>query len=996
MTDTYGCDDCNKSSLSLFLLRPSPVAKLSELAVVDSHVVASDTDLTAGLLPARLPTESRFALRLLRAGYVHVYIAKPAKGAKNWLTYRVTDQADIVPDVNALFAQPTAKVTCDRKKLHNAMGLKLLNIPNAHKITELWIAFSANLWNDTLRDKNKANSAVMQKIVLKGGSPNTFKPTVATLKTKVLECALNRRIIGSSAEHDFAFNHVASLVDDLVKNLKGAAAGHPQTVNLELAVVLRDPVGIATELNELRLRRYDFARKEMEKPENAHPLNSSNILMGLKKSAVDDGIRRAESNLAPIITEKAFKAHYEKTKSGASTKALWVRLEKEEQEASKSPVPLGRLWTEKALERKEVQTEIFRDNYWKKIASEYSEKARKEWLDGFDKKMKKLHFNALEKYELDWWEACKDSQFKDYFALHFDEKDPNDPKKKFSSGLTYTAEVKNALTPNPNTRGVVCTQYAEQLNQDISQPGSLMLRAMGANQAEVLAKMKETLSIPYHLHENRNDKLYNLAAGMVTLAADSTKPNALKIAMVRYSWLAPLLGDLLGGYTLTISKCLYASVTMVMLRLGHAGFNARGGRAILGAMNGVLLIQRTADLALGSIVSRNVLKYPMQISKRYPLGEALHLLGVRGGLTKAQIGRGAQQGFLDLVLLTDNYEMKRFGGDFDKALAQGGGSVVLTRAPVASLLRGAATPRTIRISAVQFEEAFIDRIQVRSTLAAVVQEGFKDANTVVRSLEGRLAIGVIIINIAGLVTAVKNYNDSNTSELIKSWVGLLDTSSSIVAGSVQLIEYGIKASVVGRLGAEAVNRTASIHLLRASSQFLGAFSGAVCAVGQGVKSIDAFNEGYPEIAALYFISGTAFGGTTVTGGAAGVLALAERQVAKQTASIMMQRLVLRYGAAGAGALTGATLTGWGLAFLGAAVLFEVFAIVLTPSKTQEFVQCTYFGHGKGKRMKFRDWKSEHEALEELFKPPKVVPPKVMTDEEIARHKEMEPTIWAAM
>ena len=56
----------------------------------------------------------------------------------------------------------------------------------------------------------------------------------------------------------------------------------PQTAGKELAVVLRDPIGVATELNALRLRRMDLAEQEIAKPENAHPLNSSNTPDGIE------------------------------------------------------------------------------------------------------------------------------------------------------------------------------------------------------------------------------------------------------------------------------------------------------------------------------------------------------------------------------------------------------------------------------------------------------------------------------------------------------------------------------------------------------------------------------------------------------------------------------------------------------------------------------------------------------------------------------------------
>ncbi len=282
------CEICNKSTLSLLLLRPSPLAKSKELKALGSDAVISTAADTQGLLQNKLPTESRFALRLLRAGYVHVYMETPPPGAKNWQVFRVTESADLIPQSTAWFSQTTSKDGKDActTKGHNDAGIKLLNIPQAHKVKEIWIAYSANLWNDTLRNKNKVNPKAMQKISLAGGSPNTFKPTAENLKSKVLECALDMLVVDSSKQHDFPFHSQAQSLNKLADNLKNAAACHPKTTDKELAVVLRDPVGITTELNALRLRRNDIAQraisKKLAESKNVHALNSSNTLMGLK------------------------------------------------------------------------------------------------------------------------------------------------------------------------------------------------------------------------------------------------------------------------------------------------------------------------------------------------------------------------------------------------------------------------------------------------------------------------------------------------------------------------------------------------------------------------------------------------------------------------------------------------------------------------------------------------------------------------------------------
>ena len=203
MTEFNGCDKCNRSSLSLLLLRPSPVSLDTQLGLAMDGVnkVKSDLTLMKGLLPTRKPTESRFVLRFLRPGFLHVYYKNPVATAPDWQVFRITNDADLIPESDALFAQKDVDFKCSDKQ-HNPTGMKLLNIPQAHKVEKIWIAFSANLWSDKLRAKNKENEAVMQPIMLGGASPNTFKPSAADLRLRVLECGIDRWTVSA---HEFPF-----------------------------------------------------------------------------------------------------------------------------------------------------------------------------------------------------------------------------------------------------------------------------------------------------------------------------------------------------------------------------------------------------------------------------------------------------------------------------------------------------------------------------------------------------------------------------------------------------------------------------------------------------------------------------------------------------------------------------------------------------------------------------------------------------------------------
>lgn len=82
---------------------------------------------------------------------------------------------------------------------------------------------------------------------------------------------------------------------------------------------------------------------------------------------------------------------------------------------------------------------------------------------------------------------------------------------------------------------------------------------------------------------------------------------------------------------------------------------------------------------------------------------------------------------------------------------------------------------------------------------------------------------------------------------------------------------------------------------------------------------------------------------------------------------------MRFGAQGAATLLGISVSGWGLLLLGAAVLFEVGAVVVTPTELQEWIKRSYFGNGpQDQKFAKGDWAAEFAALEKLFSAPPAV------------------------
>jgi len=222
---------------------------------------------------------------------------------------------------------------------------------------------------------------------------------------------------------------------------------------------------------------------------------------------------------------------------------VWEPLESNRDNTARYGLGMGRVTfpdhDERAVAWARQQTEAT----WATMTRYFNESARTDWLKKLASEMKAKHDEPLARFEADWWAARQDALFNDCFGLHFDETDPNKPLgEPLCTGLVYTREVAHATTPAPLTQSKVLKDYLAEMEKDASDPSAVMLRAMVANQAELLPKLQAVLAIEpglalKHLHEKRNDKLYDLGAGMLLGAHGASNPTAVP-AM---AWLGNLL-----------------------------------------------------------------------------------------------------------------------------------------------------------------------------------------------------------------------------------------------------------------------------------------------------------------------------------------------------------------------------------------------------------------------------------------------------------------------
>lgn len=991
------CEKCQKSGLSLLLLRPSPIAKSGPLVPPGTQQVQSDPGLLNGIVPKRAPTESRYVLRLLRAGYVHVHIPSPPPGMKPWLSYRVTEQGDLVAQSETLFKDPKGVVSCNTAG-HNASGLKLLHIPQVHKISgPIWIAFSANLWNDKLKAQNAANPKAMQKVdLLAGANPaqHSFKPDIAQLQGKVLECAVSQLRIDGHTEHDYAFNAMAGSgrVEQLASSLERAAARHPKTVGKELAVVLADPVGLATELNALRLRRDQLAKAELAKPENAWAMTSLQMLEGLRRSAVDDVSEKSWDAVSPLRTREAFAASKATLPQGSE----WIPLSAEDrkamvQAASSDNGFMSVLMSpyRRAFEQKHLGRVIYPDHEeraarwvheqtaesferWRKYIDEPAIDA---WWKQLESHMRSQHTEPLARMEADWWSAREDDLFNQYFAVHFDEHDPNRPLQPHCPGATYAQEWQRCATPQPLAQGPIQQRFLAELRKKPSDPTAIGWRALVANQFNLLAFLED------YITNQRQDKLHDLGSGLFVSLKDR-----LSETDFRYGWVAH------AGFavsSLSITQSWSAALAGAAKALPLV--------ADMQLVTSALMASQTIAMARDSAAKGTWLKTPVRVSVQLPVRQALALLRqrrdnaqavVRAAQGNAQamespavkaaqqelaqlpsnsaVKRAAGQRGDQLVTLTqlsDNHELARMGAD-TKTLLQSGAGPVAVGGKVAAALPW--TAGTLVVTESQFAQMLARQPRRIQQAADAMRELAILGKGGTLKLEGQIGLLGVWINGWGLVG---NFEKWRTSNSVLDLANTLDSLFGVVAGTAQVAEAALSASITNRLGAQAVQSALPMLGLKAVISGAGAASGFAVVVGQFIKAEQATARGDSGVASMYRMSAVSFLGFTATNGVQFVGALSNLMIARGS-----KAAIWRTGAAAAegigkrvavrlGSRVLIGLTGWGLVFLAGGLVFEVTALLMTPDQLQKHVRRTRFGKGPDK---FGSLDEEMTAVGQLF------------------------------
>ncbi|XZG71793.1 T6SS effector BTH_I2691 family protein [Chitinibacteraceae bacterium HSL-7] len=986
------CTYCNKSELSLLLLRPSPIANEKSLQPAGLKC-SSNPAHVEGLVPT--VKMSRYGLRLLREGFVYVFI--PAQ--KRWLTYRVTEHGDILEEKNPAFKAAT-QAPC-QKAGHNYEGMKLLRLPDAHTLIgqAIWIAYSANRWNAKVKQQNAADPKVMQKVVLGQNNPNSFKPDEKALREHVLEAGHSSLTVPKVAAPFYRFNTLLTKPKDggkpgetskntdgaakLAAQLSTAAARSGKTAGKELAIVLQDRVGVAAELNALRLARRKVYELAVEN--HAHKLNSYQTISGMRSHLFDSNQPIFQDKIAPYIRAADFDAHiaararYNPYPAGT----FFVPLTPQELRAAQEKgvvyqrpdgnwyhvesSGMGRIYTpdfamrlQKAIDR-QVGIEWDRD-YAKHVDWTRANKEMQALTKQFDSE----HFSVIAKYETDWTQAAFDPNTKRYFTEHFDPSDPNKPTDSFSSGTVYAMESSSIHTPEPYSDGKALEDYIREANSELSDKGAVLVRATLFNQQVVIDSIHQSLTAASNGDDGgMRDKVFDCLKGLVD-----------KLDGQRFSWAI--------NSTLALSMGQVTAMAAVATSIAaqqSASLSAAADRLALRTMQFAATqsaISHLADAAThhgrGSIPPAPLL---LEVEVDPSLAKKLKA-SMGGGIrhTRTYLKQAAKLGNkVKLYILTDSKALIDF---LTKNLSLSSSEIAALGA--ISSAPGAASAALAKLTNEQLLTLYHGQASASHKIIGGVRASYATgrsaagAHGIFGSLEGRFAIASLIVQSIGMMRGMKAVENSDETTYWDNLLGLSDSALGVTAALTEAWSVAATHQLVTKVGTDAataaVENSTKILGLRAMVSLLGAAAGYLNVYIAWRKRKASQQKGDTDQAWRYGASGAAFAGLATTAtllfaqqlAATVVVAVGTRGATSGV--IIGLSAVARVGTLAVGGIAVASiLTGVGLVLLIGGTILQIWAAASEPTVLQRWLRRSYFGIGE---QRFKTWSEERKALDQLL------------------------------
>ncbi|MFM9925135.1 T6SS effector BTH_I2691 family protein [Variovorax sp. H27-G14] len=982
------CKKCEKTGLSILLVRPTAIGTDPEIA--PQGVAALDTHpgtVKAFALPD-LKGKTKYALRLLRReGYVYVFFPdeKPTGQIKPWQAYRVYDRAALIPEGEFVFQ--SSEFACDKKITH-PHDVRTICIAEPERIARVWIGFSMNWWSDAIKAQVMENpkAAGMVEVNLTGASPaHGFAAEAELLKQHVADYALQSLAHGGLTEDatpfyppgDVSASHAARAMAAVMQKQNEGSKGRP------MVVAIPDPVGLAADLNGIRMARDKRDKEELLAPHIAWPLMTNQLLSSLKTSIEAGAMAQAKASLGGQMSQARWSEIVKATPNIRAHGYAWAPTEGTAPDGS----PNGELRgpDHHARERRaDSNGRAEGAAQWRSIAGQIDAKKRQSWKRQFDAQRCPVA-DRLALYEDDWLTAAG-APTDGYFTHHFDESDPNKRLAPTSPGAIYAGESHRIHYPQPQSKADCCERYLERLlGKPITDPGSVALRAMFANQKSVIDKVHAMLigDADRDNENNMRDKSQDIFKAMVTAEWGP-----------KHSWMKALVMGLCAGQLSAIAAAAFQ--LSISLKWPDGLTLPEKAQKFLKRLPALAVAEQTLLSAMRTAVEGGKPSIPVVIRFEWLMEEVLEYMDKNPvGYSEADRRAIRNKRVGSKIVVRQIVMLEAETGNINLIPSE------TPRMP-------AASPKTFGgLTQAKFDEQIkatdlqtYDRATVKNIKAYVTKEAIRAEAKGIRT-DQLFGGAVMIVQGLGLVWSLrdllKDLEKGDNSKLLDRFLSVADGGAGVIGGALDLRAAGLQMQMISEHGAErgmAMSRvSSSLSNLRAGAAMAGMAGGLLNMVMSFRKAVEADQNGDKAAYSAHLVAALAFGlngavmtlvyRNIVTRGATNLAlgAIAQDVAAKlikRGASRVFLTVIVGMEAEALALGVASVVSGAALVLLIVGVVATVWAVLAERTELQRWVARGYFGNDTDGRYKDMDRELlQYELLMELVHKP-------MTDQEIAR------------
>lgn len=561
------------------------------------------------------------------------------------------------------------------------------------------------------------------------------------------------------------------------------------------------------------------------------------------------------------------------------------------------------------------------------------------WVQELEEKTRK----ALEPYEKQWLSGRDHAAVAQYFARHFDDDERNRPgtAQDHSPGATYLREVALIDGPPPKTSVQLLDAYMAAYDKKPDDPHAFVVRAMAANQKDLLGALSTQLAGDPN-GDGMRDKSVDFIKGLLDVTGERFK--------VKYSWLADVtIGFAMGPMNnLAAAAVSYAALegTNALAKRPKVAALATNAAAWFGGM----------DTALKTAMTQKVVR-PVLAS--FWVDQGLVNRAIAGANGEVQGWEGARPGGRQRVtVLTDTERLSKGPVDVQALLAGGDGVEVAHG-------RKAGTALAAKASAAGGATGLIVLNAATGLTpkqgAALFAQQVEEARKISGIINGTQAVAAAEAALANATTDAER--EEKEKKLRDARLGYMDSIGGLVAGCLDSLRVAGEAMNLQRGAAAGSMAINSIHALTFGAQVAGVFGGFLNGYVSYLKAEDAKEKGLRSVFVLHRVSMVMFGGTALAAGAPIAAGTLSYLAARNVGGRIIQGAATRMAAA---TVAGAWIPVAGWVLLGAGIVASVGAALLEPTQLEAWARQTPFGKGP-EGQKFKTLEEQDKALYEALR-----------------------------